>query len=119
SEDELAAKELAEIAGIDLEAYGLAMLKAGTDVSDKSVAELLGMDAKEFTMGTAKVEIAQVNAVDIEAVYERQADFEKEMAAIIEAKQLDLFLLVVTDIIESNSGALALGSAANHVEEAF
>src|SRR5699024_12084910 len=64
-EDEAIARMLAEIADVDIEKYGLDMLKAGTDLSDKTVEELLSMDAKEFTMGDAKVEIAQVNAVDI------------------------------------------------------
>src|SRR5699024_8912661 len=47
-EDEAAAKALAKIADINLDEYGLNMLKAGTDIQDKSAAELLGMDAKEF-----------------------------------------------------------------------
>src|SRR5699024_1679948 len=79
NEDKQAAKELADIAGIDLDTYGLDMLKAGTDLSDKSVAELIHMDAKEFTMGEAKVEIAQINTIDTEEVYKKQADFETEI----------------------------------------
>ncbi len=118
-EDEDAARELSKIADIDAESYGFDMLKAGTDVSDKSIAELLGMDAKEFTMGSAKVEIAQINAVDIASIYAHQAELEAEINQIIAAKGLDLFLLAVTDIVNSNSDALALGSAANHVEKAF
>ena len=65
-EDIQAGEELAKIANVDLEKYGLDMLKAGTDLSDKSIAELLAMDSKEFMMGPSKVEIAQVNAVDLE-----------------------------------------------------
>lgn len=118
-EDEVIAKILAEIAQIDLNEYGLNMLKAGTDLGDKTVAELLSMDAKEFTMGNAKVEIAQVNAVDISELYEQQAALEAEMNKIIAEKELDLFLLVVTDIINSNSEVLALGNSSGNVEQAF
>lgn len=118
-EDEVIAKILAEIAQIDLNEYGLNMLKAGTDLGDKTVAELLSMDAKEFTMGDAKVEIAQVNAVDISELYEQQAALEVEMNKIIAEKELDLFLLVVTDIINSNSEVLALGNSSGNVEQAF
>src|SRR5699024_2925779 len=71
-EDETIARELAEIAGVDIEKYGLDMLKAGTDLSDKTVGELLSMDAKEFTMGDAKVEIAQINTVDMNEFYQQQ-----------------------------------------------
>ncbi|MGW8264464.1 DHH family phosphoesterase, partial [Bacillus sp. LR--39] len=75
-QDVAAAKELAEIAGVDAEEYGLNMLKAGADLSKKTVEELISLDAKEFTLGSKKVEIAQVNTVDIEDVKKRQAELE-------------------------------------------
>lgn len=118
-EDEEIARELADIAKVDIEEYGLAMLKAGTDLSDKLVSELLAMDAKEFTMGDAKVEIAQINAVDIAEIYTQQEELEAEINKVIEERNLDLFLLVVTDIINSNSEVLALGNRSKHVEKAF
>lgn len=40
-EDVAAARELAEIAGVDADSYGLSMLKAGADLSDKSIAQLI------------------------------------------------------------------------------
>src|SRR5699024_4647514 len=67
-EDEAAAKELAAIAEVDLTAYGLEMLKAGTNLSDKSAAVLLDLDAKSFPMGSSNVRIAQVNTVDLNEV---------------------------------------------------
>ncbi|WP_077213840.1 manganese-dependent inorganic pyrophosphatase [Bacillus dakarensis] len=118
-EDVAAAKELAQIAGVDAEQYGLEMLKAGADLSDKSVQQLVSLDAKEFQMGSSKVEVAQVNAVDIQDVFSRQAEFETELQSIIEKKNLDLFLFVVTDILNNDSTVIALGSAADAVEEAY
>ncbi|OIU69668.1 manganese-dependent inorganic pyrophosphatase [Rossellomorea aquimaris] len=118
-EDVEAAKELAEIAGVDAQEYGLEMLKAGADMSSKSIAELVTLDAKEFSMGTAKVEVAQVNVVDTNDVLGRQAELEAAMETLIKEKGLDLFLLVVTDILENDSTALALGSKQAEVEKAF
>ncbi|MYL42955.1 manganese-dependent inorganic pyrophosphatase [Virgibacillus salexigens] len=118
-EDVDAAYELAEIAGINLEAYGLEMLQAGADLSDKSVAELLTMDAKEFSMEDAKVEIAQVNAVDTAKIYALQDEINPEIEKIINEKNLDLFLFVVTDILNNDSEVLALGNGKAKVEEAF
>ncbi|SFB28909.1 manganese-dependent inorganic pyrophosphatase [Lentibacillus halodurans] len=117
--DREAAYELAEIAGVDLETYGLEMLKAGADLSDKSAFDLVTMDAKEFTMGDAKVQIAQVNAVDTSQIYESQDAIEKEMEQIISDKGLELFLFVATDILENDSDVLALGNAKGNVEKAF
>ncbi|GGB59900.1 manganese-dependent inorganic pyrophosphatase [Virgibacillus dakarensis] len=118
-EDIDAAHELAKIAGVDLEKYGLDMLQAGADLSDKTMAELISMDAKEFDMNGSKVEIAQVNAVDTSAVLAHQAELEKEINHTIERKNLDLFLFVVTDIINNDSDALALGKAKDNIEKAF
>ncbi|WII36777.1 manganese-dependent inorganic pyrophosphatase [Paenibacillus thiaminolyticus] len=118
-QDVAAARELAAIAGVDAEKYGLDMLKAGADLSDKSIEELLSLDAKEFTMGSAKVEIAQVNAVDVNDVLSRQAEVEAALSDIIAKKGLDLFVFVVTDILNSNSVAIALGSKSDAVEKAY
>ena len=118
-QDIAAAKELAEIAGVNAEEYGLEMLKAGADLSKKTIEELISLDAKEFTMGTSKVEIAQVNAVDTAEVMAKQAELEAAMEAAIAEKGLDLFLLVVTDILTNDSVALAVGEKASAVEKAF
>lgn len=118
-EDVDAARELAAIAGVDADVYGLAMLKAGADLSDKTIAQLISIDSKEFTMGNAKVEIAQVNAVDTNDVLSRQGEVEAGLNAIIEEKGLDLFLFVVTDILTNDSVAVALGRSANIVEQAY
>ncbi|GGF92746.1 manganese-dependent inorganic pyrophosphatase [Paenibacillus abyssi] len=118
-QDVAAARELAEIAGVNAETYGLEMLKAGADLSDKTIAQLISLDAKEFQMGNYKVEIAQVNAVDTNDVISRQAELEAALSTIISEKGLDLFLLVVTDILNNDSVALSLGRAANAVEQAY
>ncbi|QIZ07974.1 manganese-dependent inorganic pyrophosphatase [Priestia megaterium] len=118
-EDVAAARELAEIAGVDADAYGLEMLKAGADVRDKSINELLSLDAKGFEMGSSKVEIAQVNVVDTADVLARQEELEAAISTIIEDKNLDLFLFVVTDILTNDSVGLALGSKTVAVEKAY
>ncbi|HZG81923.1 MAG TPA: manganese-dependent inorganic pyrophosphatase [Brevibacillus sp.] len=118
-QDVKAAHELAQIAGVDLETYGLGMLKAGADLSEKTIAELISLDSKEFQMGSAKVEIAQVNAVDVNDVLVRQEELEAALNAIIEKKGLDLFVFVVTDILNNDSVALALGKTAQVVEKAY
>ena len=39
-QDVAAAKELAEIAGVEADIYGLDMLKAGADLSDKTIGTI-------------------------------------------------------------------------------
>lgn len=118
-EDVKAAKELAGIAQVDAQSYGLEMLKAGADVSGKTPEQLISIDSKEFQMGSSKVEIAQVNAVNAEEVLEKQEELEAAMEQAAAGKNLDLFLLVVTDILTNDSIALAIGREAAAVERAF
>lgn len=118
-EDIAAARELAEIAGVDAEKYGLEMLKAGADLSKKTVEELLTMDAKEFQMGSNKVIVAQVNTVDIQDVLTKQEEIEAAIQKEIDTRNLDLFLFVITDILNNDSTAIALGRKANAVEAAY
>ncbi len=118
-EDVKTAQKLAEIAQVDSEQYGLDMLKAGADLSDKSVSELISLDAKEFQIDDYKVEIAQINAVDLDEVFAKKSELESTIDAVIKEKKLDLFLLVVTDILNNDSKVLALGVATNAVNQAF
>lgn len=118
-EDIVAARELAQIAGVDADSYGLDMLKAGANLSDKTIAQLISLDSKEFSMGSAKVEIAQVNAVDVNDVLNRQDELEAALNNIIAEKGLDLFVFVVTDILNNDSVAVALGRATDAMEKAY
>jgi manganese-dependent inorganic pyrophosphatase len=118
-QDVSAARELAEIAGVNAEEYGLEMLKAGADLSKKSVKELISLDAKEFQMGSYKTEIAQVNAVDLNDVLSRQEELEAAITENINNKELDLFVFVLTDILNNDSVAISLGKEAAAVEKAY
>src|SRR5699024_8644407 len=89
------------------------------DLSDKSIRELLTMDAKNFSLDGANVEIAQINTVDASEIYEMQTDIEAEIENIVKEKDLALFLFVVTDILNNDSEVLAVGNAKNNVEQAF
>ena len=117
--DKKALEELAKIANIDVNEYGLEMLKAGTDLDDFSEEELINIDAKSLDKEGTKFVIAQVNTVSIEDVLKRQEKLEDAINKEIEEKGLSLFVLAITDILNSNSEIIALGSKADVVEKAF
>lgn len=118
-QDIAAARELAEIAKVDAGEYGLAMLKAGADLSNKTLEDLMSLDSKEFEAGDHRFEVAQVNAIDVNDVITRQKELEVLMQQIIAEKGLDLFAFVVTDILNNNSVAIVLGRRADIIEGAF
>ncbi|OJF97035.1 manganese-dependent inorganic pyrophosphatase [Alkalibacterium sp. 20] len=119
AEDEKAAKELAKIADIDIEAYGKDLLKAGADTSSKNADQILNDDAKNFPMGGLTVRIGQVNVVDVDEILERKQELLDEMAAQSESNKLDLFILVTTNVLESDSVALVYGEEKAQVAKAF
>jgi len=118
-EDVTTTRELAQIADVDPESYGLDMLKAGANLDDKTIEELISLDAKEFSIGDYKIEIAQINTMDTPSVLKRQSDLKAAINNTITQKGLDLFLFVITDILENDSTGIALGNQATVVEKAF
>lgn len=118
-EDVQAGKELAEKAGVNVEEYGLAMLKAGADLSNKALKDLLSSDAKEFTFGSVKSVVAQVNVVDVNDVLNRQEELVSLLNKNIEENGLNLFFFIVTDILNNDSVAVVVGSAAEDAAKAF
>lgn len=113
------AKELAELAGVNLEEYGLEMLKAGTNLSSKTAAELIDIDAKTFELNGEAVRVAQVNTVDINDILARQEEIEVAIQEAIVTEGYSDFVLMITDIVNSNSEILAFGSNMAKVEAAF
>ncbi|GAD15781.1 manganese-dependent inorganic pyrophosphatase [Lentilactobacillus otakiensis] len=118
-EDKIAVKTLAEIADIDYEKYGIEMLKAGTNVSAKSDQELIDQDAKSFTMGGKSVRIDQINVVEFSEIDKRQDDIKKAMKAEAADKGYDLFLVLITNVLNSDSKMIVVGEPASAVEKAF
>ncbi len=119
SEDKEAAEELAKISGLNPDTYGLEMLKAGTDLADFSIQEILSLDAKEFDLNGVKAIINQVNTASIEDVMQMKSDLEAGMQKVMDEKSLDLFMLLITDIVNSNSQTIALGKRADLIEKSY
>lgn len=118
-DDKAAVEKLAKIADIDAEEYGLEMLKAGTDLSSFTIEEILSLDAKQIDFKDVKSIVNQVNTADISDVMAMKDDLEAGINKIIEDEGLDLFMLLITDIVNSNSQVIVLGKDAALVEKAY
>lgn len=117
--DHRVAEELAELAEVTLEEYGMSLLKAGTNLASKSEAELIDIDAKTFELNGNAVRVAQVNTVDIAEVLDRQEAIEAAITEAMAAAGYSDFVLMITDIVNSNSEILAIGTNMDKVEAAF
>lgn len=117
--DKTAAEELAKIANIDINTYGLDLLKAGTDLSDFSPYELINIDSKDFVKNTFKFRIAQVNTACINDVLKNKDDIKLAISRSISANNLNLSILLITDIINSDSQAIVLGNDTSVFEQTY
>ena len=118
-EDKKALEELSKIAELDYEIYGMEMLKAGTDLSSFTIDEILHLDAKKIDFKEVKAVVNQVNTASIEDVMKMKKDLEARMNEIIDEEELDLFMLLITDIVNSNSQVIALGKNASLIEKSY
>ena len=117
--DKKVLEELGKIAKIDVKEYGLEMLKAGTDLSDFSADELINIDSKPFSTNGVNYQVAQVNTASIEEVIKDKEKIENAMNNFISKNSQDLFVLLITDILENNSQILVAGSRKDIAEKAF
>ena len=117
--DKKVLEELGRIADLDIEKYGLEMLKAGTDLDDFSEEELISLDAKALEKNGSKFVIAQVNTVSIEDVMKRGESLKTAIKSKINNDGLALFVLAITDILNSNSQIIAIGERVDAVENGF
>ena len=118
-DDKRAAEALQKIANIDVNSYGLEMLKAGTDLDDLTEEQLITLDAKEFNSGDIKFKIAQINTVSIPDVLKRQEKIEEAINKKVKEENLDLFVFAITDILNSNSELIAIGDRTDTVENTY
>ena len=118
-DDRKAVEDLEKLSGLDRNVYGLEMLKAGTDLSSFSIDEILALDCKRIDFKEVKARVNQVNTASIPDVMQMQAELEEGMKKVIDEEGLDLYMLLITDIINSNSQVIALGNAADLVERSY
>ena len=107
--DKEIAKKLAKIAEIDINLYGLDMLKAGTDLSEFTPEELIDIDSKTFTTNGVKYQVSQVNTASIKDVLKDKKEIENAIKSFMKDNEIDLFIFMITDIIKNDSQIIVLG----------
>ena len=118
--DIIAVKELEKICKIkNYKFYGMEMLKAGTSTSTMTSLEILTTDLKEFPIDDYLLGVSQINTVDTGEVLERKDELENVMAKLSINYGYKLFMLVITDIINSGSYVLAVGEYTKLFEAAL
>lgn len=112
-------KELAEIAGIDIVKFGQEMFKAGTSLVGKTVEQIFNQDYKRFIMGKYLVGIAQVNSMDMDGFMHLKDEMIAYMKEISKQRNLDICILLLTDIINVGSQIFVIGKVKDYIYKAF
>ena len=117
--DKKTAEKLAEIAGVDLKEYGLAMLRAGAGIGGKSPTEIAKNDMKEFKIGDYRIIVSQISVMDPKEVLDIEDKLIDVMKDNCDREGFDMHLLMVTDILEESTYLLYAGSPRTLIGEAF
>ena len=118
-QDENICLKLAEIAGINVEEFAKEMFKAGTSLKGKTVEQIFNQDFKPFGIEDTRVGIAQVNTMDIEGFMPLKDEMLAYMNTKAKEANLDMVLLLLTDILNEGSQILVAGDRPEIVEKAF
>ena len=117
--DREAVKELAELAGVNYEEYGMEMLKAGADISDYPAEKLAGNDTKEFESAGKVFTVGQISVMDVEPINAKKADI---MAALEKNRAAHNYVasyLMVTNILTEDTYLWFTDGAKDVAEKAF
>lgn len=117
--DKKTAERLADIAGVDITEYGMAMLKAGSGIGDMSALEIAKNDMKEFQIGDYRIIVSQISVMDTQEVMAMEKEILQAMRTICQKESFDMSLLMVTDIIDEGTYLLYAGSPKTLIGEAF
>ena len=117
--DKKTAEKLAEIAGVNLKEYGLAMLRAGAGIGGKTPVEIIKTDLKEFNIGDYKIVVSQISVMDPQEVLDIEPKIIEAMKENCDREGFDMHLMMVTDILEEATYLLYAGSPRTLIGEAF
>ncbi len=110
-QDKEIAKELARIAEIDIQDYGMEMLKAGSSLKGLSIEEVVFYDYKEYKANDMNFGIGQILTLDYEDVLNHKDEYVEFLNKSSKMKGFKVIALYITDIVDNGSYVLYNSSA--------
>ena len=116
SRDIRMAERMARIANISLDELGKRIFSAST--GNKSAKELLLSDYKEFHIAGHDLAVAQITCVDSPQMLQRKDEFLKLMEQKKQKENLDLMILMLTDVLLEGTQIIYVGDDET-IQQAF
>jgi manganese-dependent inorganic pyrophosphatase len=117
--DRQTAIRLAEIAGVPLQDYSRELLHASIHIEDKTAAELIEADFKEFLIGGKKLGISQMMVLNCEDIDVREEELLAELERLRISNGYNLTVLLVTNPLSSAHERVLVKGETWIVEKAF
>lgn len=113
------ARKLAAIANLDIQEYGMAMLKAGSSIAGMSISEIVEEDFKTFKIGETSIGIGQVMTLDFEEIAKDMPKYIAHLDEMCVKNNYKLAVLFVTDAVKNGSYLLYSTGSEAVVAEAY
>jgi manganese-dependent inorganic pyrophosphatase len=107
--DERVARELAELAGVDVQELGQAIFSVASDLSGRSPREILTTDFKEFRIEDTPFAVGYMETVHKRRVDEIRDNLLSELQTLRAEKGYASLLFMVVDIVHSQTEILIAG----------
>lgn len=119
AKDKMVANDLASIAGLDLQKYGIEMLGSGVSIDNKNVKEIIFNDCKTYKVGENVMTISQVFTTDYNVFKKRQDELVAELNRQDENHDYKVCALFVTNFLTNNSYILFSNESKKYLELAY
>ena len=117
--DHEAVKDLARLAEVDYEEYGMDMLKAGTSLEGMTKEDVLYNDFKLYTVSDNTFGVGQFFTMNFDEIKNDLDGYVHILDEISEANNYSFLALYVTDIIKNGSYVLYNTKAKDRVEAMY
>ena len=117
-DDKNAAVKLADIAKVDMDKYGLEMIKAASSIEGMSVKDLIKSDFKNYVVGSKNLGIGQVMTLDFDRIKENMDEYVHVLDEMVDTNY-SVVVIFITDIIKNGSYVIYNTKASDLIEDAF
>ncbi len=117
-DDKNAAVKLADIAKVDMDKFGLEMIKAASSIEGMSVKDLIKSDFKNYVVGSKNLGIGQVMTLDFDIIKENIDEYVHVLDEMVDTNY-SVVVIFITDIIKNGSYVIYNTKASDLIEDAF
>lgn len=115
--DRKAGSDLAQIAGIEEEAFAKEMFRAGSNLGAKSADEIIHQDFKKFTVDNQTIGIGQINSMSAEELSEIKEKVIPALETEMQQDGLEMIFFMLTNILRESSEIVFAGTKAGSILE--